>query len=446
MRVAPSLPADWLATEYPAATDLAASARGGRPVGRAATLAAGGAGPRSVAQTDDSGGRQNPGIDAAARTAERPQEVRRDHARLEAEEKSLEKSLSAPAVGAEGVRGGVERLTREREHRAVRPGPLRRRAETAGVSEAGGAEDPGPDALALARVVAGGGGEGRYERPVRLERREDAAGGGGRPTSAAGSCSRPRVNRDVLQRNLEEMERQAEAFPAEARQEPAALAAALAAARAMDRACEEELRKAHSFKDKLDHDREERQKIEEECREKDGELTVQKALAELLGKDRLQLYLVRQAERQVVEHANAVLDRLSGGQLYLKLSGEAEGDGSRREGAGVGGVQPRDRREADQRRLPVGQPEVSGGRESGAGHRPVRQPPAPADRVGHHRRGVRLSGPPRPSSDDPGTAEPARPDACILLVSHQEEFADAFSDGYHFELEAGATRVKRFQK
>jgi exonuclease SbcC len=35
---------------------------------------------------------------------------------------------------------------------------------------------------------------------------------------------------------------------------------------------------------------------------------------------------------------------------------------------------------------------------------------------------------------------------CILLVSHQEEFAEAFSDGYHFELEAGATKVRRFQR
>ena len=35
---------------------------------------------------------------------------------------------------------------------------------------------------------------------------------------------------------------------------------------------------------------------------------------------------------------------------------------------------------------------------------------------------------------------------CILLVSHQEEFADAFSDGYHFELQNGATQVKRIQK
>jgi hypothetical protein len=32
---------------------------------------------------------------------------------------------------------------------------------------------------------------------------------------------------------------------------------------------------------------------------------------------------------------------------------------------------------------------------------------------------------------------------CILLVSHQEEFADAFSDGYHFELSDGSTKVTR---
>jgi DNA repair protein SbcC/Rad50 len=31
-----------------------------------------------------------------------------------------------------------------------------------------------------------------------------------------------------------------------------------------------------------------------------------------------------------------------------------------------------------------------------------------------------------------------------LLVSHQEEFADAFPDGYRFELHDGATRVSRF--
>ncbi len=35
---------------------------------------------------------------------------------------------------------------------------------------------------------------------------------------------------------------------------------------------------------------------------------------------------------------------------------------------------------------------------------------------------------------------------CILLVSHQEDFAEAFPDGYRFELENGATRIKPLRK
>jgi DNA repair protein SbcC/Rad50 len=35
---------------------------------------------------------------------------------------------------------------------------------------------------------------------------------------------------------------------------------------------------------------------------------------------------------------------------------------------------------------------------------------------------------------------------CILLVSHQEEFAEAFADGYRFELADGSTKVTRFQR
>src|SRR6058998_3369475 len=34
----------------------------------------------------------------------------------------------------------------------------------------------------------------------------------------------------------------------------------------------------------------------------------------------------------------------------------------------------------------------------------------------------------------------------ILVVSHQEEFATAFPDGYHFELTNGTTEVTRFQQ
>jgi DNA repair protein SbcC/Rad50 len=36
--------------------------------------------------------------------------------------------------------------------------------------------------------------------------------------------------------------------------------------------------------------------------------------------------------------------------------------------------------------------------------------------------------------------------ARIILVSHQEEFTDAFSDGYRFEVVDGATRVEPFHR
>src|SRR6202035_1292488 len=113
-----------------------------------------------------------------------------------------------------------------------------------------------------------------------------------------------------------------------ARQDQAALAEQLKAARWKDRCCDEELRQAGEQRSLLETYRPQRAEIAEDYRKTEGDLAVQRTLAELLGRERLQLYLVRQAERQVVEHANAVLDRLSGGQLYLKLSGEADGDGA----------------------------------------------------------------------------------------------------------------------
>lgn len=35
---------------------------------------------------------------------------------------------------------------------------------------------------------------------------------------------------------------------------------------------------------------------------------------------------------------------------------------------------------------------------------------------------------------------------CILLVSHQEGFAEAFSDGYKFRLVNGATQVEPLRR
>ena len=145
--------------------------------------------------------------------------------------------------------------------------------------------------------------------------------------------------------------------------------------------------------------------------EVEGEYNVLLQLATLLGRDRLQLYLVRQAERQIVDHANAVLDRLSGGQLYLRLRGGEAGEAGSEQALELEAYNRTTGGQPINVAFLSRQPAVPRGGEPGAGHRPVRQPAAPADRVGHHRRGLRLPRPPRPAGDDPGAAEPARPAA-----------------------------------
>lgn len=48
-----------------------------------------------------------------------------------------------------------------------------------------------------------------------------------------------------------------------------------------------------------------------------------RTLANLLGRDGLQRHLLEQVERAIVNNANAVLDRISGGSLWLELQGDA---------------------------------------------------------------------------------------------------------------------------
>src|SRR5262249_57578976 len=96
-----------------------------------------------------------------------------------------------------------------------------------------------------------------------------------------------------------------------------------AEARRVERSCDAELLSARQEAAALDARQRQRAEIEQEYLNAEREHAAESLLAELLGKGRLQLYLVRQAERQVVQYANPVLARLSGGTLCLRLAGEA---------------------------------------------------------------------------------------------------------------------------
>jgi DNA repair exonuclease SbcCD ATPase subunit len=447
VRVGPTPAADWTATTYPTPPEVAAMRV------EAAGLAA--AQQRLAAAEEVQ--RRWGGLEAKESAilaalgrlrAELPGDraaVRREHADLEARERALDRSLQALRDDLKSVEGEIDVLAREREQAQAQLSRQDNAIKEQDLLEQQGRQGIGRVVKALPpawQAEADGIGPARWneldrERALLEENQTDERGR---------RLQEARVGLDTLRQDAEALERQREEFPAEARQEPEAVAAHLALARRSDRACEEELSNARQQRALLESYRKQREQIEQEYLTAEGELATQRLLAELLGRDRLQLFLVRQAERQVVEYANAVLDRLSGGQLYLKLSGEANGEGS---AAKALELEAYNRGTGEK---PINVAFLSGsqkfrvavslalgiGQYASRQHRPIESVIIDEgfgclDSQGRQvmiQELQNLRGQMR----------------CILLVSHQEEFADAFPDGYHFHLDGGATRVKRFQR
>ena len=237
---------------------------------------------------------------------------------------------------------------------------------------------------------------------------------------------------------------EADLFPGEVRRPLAELQTLVTAAGQEADRCDAALQVAHKEKLKLDGQRESRAKLGRQFREADGQFNRYKILAELLGRDRLQRHLVRQAERQIVDYGNAVLDRLSGGQLYLKLAGADDGGADKaldldcfNRATGGDPINVLFLSGSQKFRVAVSLA-LAIGQYASRQHRPIEsviidEGFGSLDRIGRQvmiQELQNLRGQLR----------------CILLVSHQEEFAEAFADGYLFELKDGATRVSRFQR
>jgi exonuclease SbcC len=255
-----------------------------------------------------------------------------------------------------------------------------------------------------------------------------------------------RLHFDDRRREVADLQSDADKIPSAARQPVAELERLLAAAKAGESGCDQELLESRQHLGSLEEKIDERQRLQAEALKLKEEAMHAGLLAELLGRDRLQLHLVREAERQVVDHANAVLDRLSGGQLFLRLAGTAGGEDSDTKALEL---EAHNRHTSDK---PINIAFLSGsqrfrvavslalgiGQYASRQHRPLEsviidEGFGSLDRFGkqlmiqelHNLRGHMR---------------------CILLVSHQEEFAEAFSDGYRFELANGSTVARRFQR
>jgi DNA repair exonuclease SbcCD ATPase subunit len=248
-----------------------------------------------------------------------------------------------------------------------------------------------------------------------------------------------------LRRRRADLEEEQESIPVEARCGLEELDRRLAETRTEQAAREAELGEARNARQALADRREQRRRLQEQYLALDQKHNRYRLLAELLGPKRLQLHLVRRAERGIVDYANEVLDRLSGGQLYLRLRGDDGEDAADK----ALDLEAYNRTAGE---TPLGVAFLSGsqrfrvavslalgiGQYASRQHRPIESVIIDEgfgclDRQGRQvmiQELQNLRGHMR----------------CILLVSHQEEFADAFADGYRFELTNGTTAVTRFQR
>jgi DNA repair exonuclease SbcCD ATPase subunit len=446
-RISPEVPGDWLATAYPALEDL------NRIRTEAAGLDVARDELRRAEQIHMEWSRLQAQETAALTNLARLKKelppdrdaMRQEYAALTAEEKTLEKNLAAKREELRENERETDRLTKERDavqkQQVDQDGKLKQQEVIRDHALQTGTQlmKALPEAWRAEAESVGIGQVADWEDELR---RLEAEGTDERGRSLA----RARVNLDLLERDREAFATQCAAFPDEARQEPKNIQSKLDGARANDRACDESLGEARQKLSQLESQRRQRDELEESKLTAEWDARVQKTLAELLGREYLQLHLVREAEKQVVEYANAVLDRLSGGKLFLRLIGAADGEGS------TGRALDLESYNRVSGEKPINVAFLSGsqrfrvavslalgiGQYASRQHRPIESVIIDEGFGCLDQQGRQIM-----IQELQNLRSQMK---CILLVSHQEEFAEAFADGYQFKLEEGTTRVTRVHK
>jgi exonuclease SbcC len=374
-----------------------------------------------------------------------PEALRREHARLESEEQMLDRGLVAARTELAETQKEQERLSREREKGQQQLLALQGQLN---VEEARRQQCRQALARAFKEMPAG------WRQPAERAGLADLHGWARERDTLdeqkleerGRQLEQARLGGEVLRRETDRLEAQIAGLPGEARQEPARVQLLLQQARQHHRCRDDELSQARQRHAALQAQHEQREQLEQQRLEADRHRGYLESLAKLLGRDRLQLHLVRQAERQVVDHANAVLDRISGGELYLRLAGEAGGEGNSEKALDL---------EAHHRTTgekPINVAFLSGsqkfrvavslalgiGQYASRRHRPLESVIIDEGFGCLDRNGRQVM-----IQELQNLRSHMR---CILLVSHQEEFADAFADGYHFAVQGGTTIATRFRR
>ncbi|MFO0809606.1 MAG: SMC family ATPase [Gemmataceae bacterium] len=445
-RVAPGVVTDWLVTAYPTADELSELRHrvAGVEVARrrlndvqqqqiqSATL---------QRQIEDARRMINTLVEAIGGD---PDGIRQEHVAAQTEQAQLTKAHRARRNELNLVESDQERLAKERDRLVAEQSALNARAS--------GLESTRRHAAAALQAARDSLPTG-WRAPVERAKLSDQHIWKSeletlRGQDVVGKMDQLRLARAEvagLDSEVESVERELASFPDDARLGESVLRERLRAAKGAIETKEEAVREARSALAILDERRNYRLTLEAQERESDREHAHAAILAELLGPRRLQLYLVRRAERQIVEHANGVLDRLSGGQLFLRLCAGDESDAS--EKALELEVVNRTTGEAainvaflsGSQRFRVAVSLALGiGQYASRQHRPIESVIIDEGFGCLDRNGRQVM-----IQELQNLRSHLK---CILLVSHQDEIADAFNDGYRFELDDGTTRVTRFQR
>jgi DNA repair exonuclease SbcCD ATPase subunit len=247
--------------------------------------------------------------------------------------------------------------------------------------------------------------------------------------------------RQELQERIQSLQEREQTFPSEVRRPPEEWEQPIEEAKKEEKLLNQQMTAARLEYETLHRHRKERAALETRLQELELQQNRWKKLSQLLGREGLQLYLLRNAEKQIVSYANCILDRLSDGTLYLQRSQTEDGSNTdqaldlecinRHSGgeaihiAYLSGSQKFRVAVA----LALGISQYVSHR-----HQPIEcviidEGFGCLDREG---RQVMIE----------ELRKLGQCLKCILLVSHQEEFADAFPNGYRFRLVHGTTQVE----
>lgn len=443
-RIAPSDPTDWAETRFPQRDEIAALTR---ECGRLAEA------ERSLRLAHDAFERWrqlHAERDSAARSLEKLQAripagdvlaIRREYIDRHSAEQSLQNMIQAARSNLLAVENEIDKLGKEAHDATTTRTELVGKLHTEDVTRTHCRELIERELAKLSsdwRELAAKAGMNEY---YSWKSEHDSLVAEGVEATFR-SLETARGSLASIREEIAERESICAAFPEPARQHPDQIQMEIVAAQTEFEERDQERESAHRTKTTFDFHRSRRAELGEQFQATELEFQRYKILAELLGRDRLQRHLVRKAERQIVDCANAVLDRLSSGQLFLTFSGTDDLAGAEKAldlecvNRATGGTPINVAFLSGSQKFRVAVALALGiGQYASRRHLPIEcviidEGFGSLDRTGRQTMIQELQN---------LRAYLHR----ILLVSHQEEFAEAFDDGYRFELVNGATQVAR---